>query len=68
MIDEDDDDPAWRCPKCGGSMSFGFGLAGGGYGGYKMCLSDECDYFEKPIKKEPTEEDKGRELGRLSRG
>lgn len=34
------------CPKCGGTNLYdGFGLAGGGYGGYRGC--DDCDWFEK---------------------
>jgi len=42
------------CPKCGGKVSFGFGLAGGGYGPYYMCMGDDeenfgegCDWFVK---------------------
>lgn len=34
------------CPKCGGQITFGFGLAGGGYGVYWLCL--DCDWFDKP--------------------
>ena len=31
-----------RCPVCGGSnLSFGYGFAGGGLGGYTFCL--DCD-------------------------
>jgi hypothetical protein len=31
-----------RCPVCGGEMSFGYGLAGGGgIGAYTFCL--DCD-------------------------
>jgi len=26
-----------RCPKCGGELEQGFGLAGGGYGVYTYC-------------------------------
>jgi len=33
------------CPKCGGEITFGFGLAGGGYGPYWLCLV--CDWFHK---------------------
>ena len=33
------------CPKCGGQLTFGYGLAGGGIGSYWMCL--DCDFFEK---------------------
>jgi hypothetical protein len=35
------------CPKCGGEVQGGFGLAGGGYGAYKFCVEDACDWFEK---------------------
>jgi hypothetical protein len=36
-----------RCPKCGYVLTFGFGLAFGGYGHYEVCLNDDCDYFVK---------------------
>jgi hypothetical protein len=37
-----------KCPKCGGPVYVGFGLAGGGYGPYQLCLNeDDCDYFHK---------------------
>lgn len=35
------------CPKCGTETTFGFGLAGGGYGSYVMCQNDACDFFAK---------------------
>lgn len=35
------------CPQCGGELTFGFGLAGGGCGAYVLCL--DCDFFEKPL-------------------
>jgi hypothetical protein len=35
------------CPKCGGELTYGFGLCGGGYGPYELCLTDNCDYFAK---------------------
>ena len=35
------------CPKCGSKTDFGFGLAGGGYGAYVACESDDCDFFAK---------------------
>jgi hypothetical protein len=36
-----------KCPKCGGDVQGGFGLAGGGYGPYWYCENDDCDYFDK---------------------
>lgn len=36
-----------RCPKCGGEIVAGFGLAFGGYGSYKMCDADGCDFAAK---------------------
>lgn len=41
------------CPECGGEVTFGYGLAGGGGGGtgedqgpagYRMCL--DCDWLD----------------------
>lgn len=39
--------PEGPCPKCGGELVFGFGLAGGGYGAYVACDTDDCDFFAK---------------------
>lgn len=36
-----------RCPKCGGELIFGYGMAGGGCGSYELCERDDCDYFFK---------------------
>jgi hypothetical protein len=39
-----------KCPKCGGTVVAGYGLAGGGMGAYWLCLDDrgaDCDYFYK---------------------
>jgi hypothetical protein len=36
-----------HCPICGSEVYFGFGFYGGGYGGYRLCLSDACDWMEK---------------------
>jgi hypothetical protein len=36
-----------KCPKCGSWIDIGFGLMFGGYGPYKFCQSDECDWFYK---------------------
>lgn len=37
-----------QCPKCGGPVVQGYGLAGGGIGPYRYCESDtDCDFFEK---------------------
>lgn len=35
------------CPECGEDTIAGFGLMGGGYGGYTMCSDDECGWFYK---------------------
>lgn len=37
------------CPKCGGELMWGYGLAGGGMGSYWYCMSDNCDFFEKEL-------------------
>jgi hypothetical protein len=42
-----DPGPADPCPKCGGELHFGYGLAGGGIGTYTSCLEEGCDFFEK---------------------
>jgi hypothetical protein len=54
MIEDDEDlfppippEPADVCPKCGGELHHGYGLAGGGIGTYLSCLEDGCDYFDK---------------------
>lgn len=39
--------PGPPCPKCGGELLEGFGLAGGGYGAYSACLAEGCGYFDK---------------------
>lgn len=36
-----------KCPKCGGKLEHGFGLAFGGYGVYAACDSKGCDFFWK---------------------
>lgn len=36
-----------KCPKCGGKVSRGYGLAFGGMGEYVYCDSDACDFFDK---------------------
>jgi hypothetical protein len=36
-----------KCPKCGGEILLGYGLAGGGIGGYRYCDTDDCDFFDK---------------------
>lgn len=33
-----------KCPKCGGDLTFGYGLAAGPMGGYVLCMEDGCDY------------------------
>lgn len=37
-------EPYPDCPKCGGHMERGYGLAGGGCGFYAFCFA--CDYSE----------------------
>lgn len=47
---EGDDSPGPcpdECPKCGGELEQGFGLAFGGYGVYAACWADGCEYFWK---------------------
>lgn len=47
---EDNDDQGEEepgCPKCGGELGTGYGLAGGGFGVYTYCTADGCDYFDK---------------------
>lgn len=39
--------PERRCPKCGGELIFGYGMAGGGMGSYELCDNESCDYFSK---------------------
>jgi hypothetical protein len=37
-----------ECPHCGTELEVGFGLAGGGYGAYTYCPSEQCGkYFDK---------------------
>lgn len=51
-MSEDDDE---TCPKCGGELFYGYGLAGGGGpGSYVMCLTDDCDHFVK--EQDPSDE------------
>lgn len=38
--------PDGKCPKCGGEVQRGFGLAYDGYGPYEFCLN-ECGWFWK---------------------
>jgi hypothetical protein len=33
------------CPLCEGRLTWGFGLAGGGFGAYEACL--DCEYLLK---------------------
>lgn len=35
------------CPKCGSFITLGFGLMFGGYGEYKFCNNEQCDWFWK---------------------
>jgi len=42
-----------ECPECGGEITPGYGLAGGGMGPYQLCL--DCGWIEKeqePVKEE----------------
>jgi hypothetical protein len=36
-----------KCPKCGSWIDIGFGLQFGGFGPYKFCQNDSCDWFYK---------------------
>jgi hypothetical protein len=36
-----------KCPKCGAWITHGFGLMGGGFGPYKFCNNEQCDWFWK---------------------
>ena len=38
-----------KCPKCGSWIELGFGLMFGGYGPYKWCQNDSCDWFYKQL-------------------
>lgn len=39
-----------RCPRCLAPALSGFGLAGGGYGGYLMCGGEgDCDWMWKRV-------------------
>lgn len=44
-----------KCPKCGSWIEVGWGLMFGGFGEYKFCQNDKCDWFWKRIL--PPEED-----------
>lgn len=39
------------CPECGSWVSFGFGLAYGGYGPYAFCNNEACAWFWKQCAK-----------------
>lgn len=50
------DDYSQECPKCHSrEIQSGYGLAFGGFGSYKFCGNDECDWFYK-IDEEPEED------------
>ena len=42
-----------KCPKCGSEIEEGYGLMGGGIGGYQVCVRafgdtlDKCDWMQK---------------------
>lgn len=36
-----------HCPKCGTAAESGYGLMGGGVGGYEFCVVDGCCWFHK---------------------
>jgi hypothetical protein len=38
-----------KCPKCGSWIGFGFGLMGGGYGPYKFCQADNCNWLWQEV-------------------
>lgn len=39
--------PGPPCPQCGAELHEGFGLLGGGYGAYEVCMAPGCDYIQK---------------------
>lgn len=41
-----------KCPECGAWIDIGFGLAYGGFGEYKSCQSDKCNWFYKEMGEE----------------
>jgi hypothetical protein len=46
--DDEIDDLAEECPKCGRKTLYsGYGMAGGGLGSYVYCANDDCAFFEK---------------------
>ena len=40
------------CPKCGSWISHGYGLMFGGFGAYKYCNNDSCDWLWKRLEVE----------------
>lgn len=38
-----------KCPLCGSWIMHGFGLMLGGYGFYKHCNNEECDWYWKQV-------------------
>lgn len=38
-----------KCPKCGSWIHLGFGLMFGGFGDYKWCQNEQCDWFYKEL-------------------
>ena len=38
-----------KCPKCGSWIEIGYGLCFGGFGAYKYCSNDSCDWYWKRL-------------------
>lgn len=37
------------CPRCGARAKVGYGLMGGGIGGYEFCSRETCPWFHKTL-------------------
>jgi len=40
------------CPDCMSSIAIGYGFMFGGFGLYKLCLNDSCNWFWKRLEEE----------------
>jgi len=38
-----------KCPRCGAWIELGYGLMGGGFGPYKFCQNEACDWMWKNV-------------------
>ena len=41
-----------KCPDCGSWIEVGYGFSFGGFGLYKLCLNDSCNWFWKRLEEE----------------